>query len=188
MNHWIRRTTLLLCCFTSLIYAAPERQYDVQVLVFSHLTPDTLQSETWPVVSPAIFNTNATQTDSASELTHEKNALMKNPHYQILLDGSWPETWRSGQSTVTIPLAGGSNAGAKLSGYMTIALSHYFDVHTDLFLTEPTNLLKQIDPTLNIDQSSFSFHLLQNRRMRSNELNYLDYPVIGVLIKIIPIK
>jgi len=187
MKPWIRCFTLLLCCFTTLIYAAPERQYDVQVIVFSHLTPNTLQSENWPIITPGDFNAPSIPSGSASELAREKNALLRNPHYQILLDAGWTETWRGDQSTVTIPLAGGS-AGAKLSGYMTIALSHYFDVHTDLFLTEPTDLLKQIDPTLHIDQSSFSFHLLQNRRMRSNELNYLEYPVIGVLIKIIPTK
>ncbi|MCX7121295.1 MAG: CsiV family protein [Gammaproteobacteria bacterium] len=190
MNHWTRCFTLLCCIMTSAVFASEKRQYDVQVLVFSHLTEKTLQSQTWQSEVAPAFSAPATLPQAASELAHEKYVLQRNPHYQVLFDGSYTETWTGGQSQVTIPISS-TRLGATLSGYMTITLSHYFDVHTDLFLTEPTSLLKQIDADgffSRFDQPTFGFHLLQNRRMRSNELNYLQHPVIGVLIKIIPVE
>ena len=72
-----------------------------------------------------------------------------------------------------------------------MTLGHYFDVHTDLLLTEPTALLQKMDGRgyfTHWNQSTYSFHFLQNRRMRSRELNYLGSPLMGVLIKMNPVS
>ena len=183
-------TTLFFVLFSTAALAAPTRNYDVQVLVFAHLTPGVLQSEQWPLISPENANTTNETVNPASELQREKRILSGNPHYKILLDASWTEHWSGNQSSISIPILS-TTANATLSGTMTIALSHYFDVHTNLFLTMPTNTLKQIDINgyfNKINQPNFTFRLLQNRRMRSEELNYVANPVIGMLIKIIPNK
>ncbi len=72
-----------------------------------------------------------------------------------------------------------------------MTLGHYFDVHTDLLLTEPTALLQKMDTRgffTHWNQSTYAFHFLQNRRMRSRELNYLGSPLMGVLIKMNPVS
>ena len=185
------KTTLLvlsLCCITSVTFAAKERNYDVQVLIFSHITPDTLQLQQWPAVSPE-QNTQIIKAPApATDLQSEKNALLKNPNYQILLDASWPETWSSDQSTITIPIA---SMDGKLNGWMEITLGHYFDVHANLLLTVPTATLQQLSTNgyfSKWSQPNFTFQLLQKRRMRSNELNYLEHPLMGMLIKITPVR
>ncbi|MBS0351525.1 MAG: hypothetical protein JSR33_10145, partial [Proteobacteria bacterium] len=37
------------------------------------------------------------------------------------------------------------------------------------------------------NQADVRFNLIQNLRMKSEELNYIDHPLYGVLIKIIPL-
>lgn len=182
---------LTLYCFTSTVFALPERTYDVQVLIFSHITSNTLQLQHWPAITPnnqAMPAAPAPQT--AYDLQREKKILQKNTHYQILLDAAWPETWHNDTSTITIPFVS-NNGQSQLTGTMTITLGHYFDVHTNFFFTTQTDMLRKIDVTdyfSRWDKSTFTFQFLQNRRMRSNELNYLDHPLIGMFIKIIPLK
>lgn len=179
---------LSLCCFANSIFAAPERNYNVQVLIFSHITPDTLQLQQWPAVSPE-KNTQAIAIPApTTDLQSEKSELLKKPNYQILLDASWPETWGDNQPTITIPIA---SVDGKLNGWMEITLGHYFDVHVNLLLTVPTAILRQLSANgyfSKWSQPNFTFQLSQNRRMRSNELNYLEHPLMGMLIKITPVK
>lgn len=183
--------SLCLYCFTSTVFAAPTRTYDVQVLIFSHITPDTLKLQQWPTITPIITNninnTTANVPSSASNLQTEKQILMRNPNYKMLLDASWMESWSGDQSTINIPVA---STNGKLNGSIAITLGHYFNVNADLYLTEPTAFLRPLDLNNYFskwNQPSFTFQLLQNRRMRSDELNYFEHPLIGMLIKIIPI-
>lgn len=182
---------ILTLMFASTILAMPVRRYDVQVLVFSHITPQTIQSQLWPAVSPQNPTPSTTEmTSPAFDLAHEKKALQRNPAYKILLDAHWQKTWRGENESITIPLVGG-NHQSQLQGTMTITLGHYFDVNTKLILTEPTPLLQRLASNgffNHWNQPYFNFQLSENRRMRSNELNYLNHPLMGVLIKIIPIK
>lgn len=94
-------------------------------------------------------------------------------------------SWPNDTTIMTLPI----NNHANLTGNIQISLTHYFNVHTDLYLTEATSTLRHLERGDYFDrfnQSSFTFQLLQNRRMRSNELNYLERPLLGMLIKIVP--
>lgn len=190
-NAGIALTFLLTYLFASTIQAAPERKYDVQVVIFSRITPKTLQSQQWPAVSNETPVTAVNETQHpAFDLAHEKKMLQRNPEYKILLDSHWQESWHGENATVTIPLSS-SNNQSQLHGSMKITLGHYFDVDTKLLLSEPTPLLQKLTPNgffNHWNQSYFNFQLSENRRMRSNELNYLNHPLMGVLIKIIPMK
>ncbi|MDP1574893.1 MAG: CsiV family protein [Coxiellaceae bacterium] len=172
----------MLALFSATVFAAP-RTYNVQVIVFSHLTAQTLAGEQWPVISPPTVNA-PTPSHSATALQAEANTLRKNPEYQVLFSGSWIQTWNNDSGTITLPLSNGNN----LQGTMTVTLGHYFDIHTNLFFTQPINLLQRIDTSgyfSQLSQSDFTFALSQDRRMKSGELNYLGNPVMGVLIKIL---
>lgn len=175
----------LMYCQSSVAFAEG-RTYDVQVLVFSHITPQTIQLQRWPAVAAAPVTNGLTPTHTAYDLQHEKKLLEKNPHYKILFDGSFQETWQTENSTVTLPIIS-TMQQSELSGVMQITLNHYFNVHTNLILSEPTSTLAKIANNAYFSQwtqPTFRFQLMQDRRMRSDELNYLEHPLIGVLIKI----
>lgn len=178
----------MYCCISTAL-TVPTRTYDVQVLIFSHITSATLDLQRWPVITENLTQQTVTTTSStATALQREKNALLRDPNYKILVDESWMESWNGDQSTISIPVA--SNNG-KLNGTIAITLGHYFDVNANLLLTEPTNVLQKLGTNnyfLTWGQSHFTFQLLQHRRMRSDELNYFEHPLFGMLIKILPVK
>jgi hypothetical protein len=91
-----------------------------------------------------------------------------------------------------------SNTPASISGTVKIVLERYLHLYTDLVYT-PTNTRNQIT-TANIadstarpqdnlrSQAPAQFKIQLHRRMRSKELHYLDHPLLGILIKIIPVE
>ena len=77
----------------------------------------------------------------------------------------------------------------RLEGFVKIILSRYLHIHADLGYQEE-NPLRSWDFSAEGSNSEHTsppfYHLLQTRRMRSNELHYLDHPVLGVLVLITP--
>lgn len=181
---------LIALLYCTVGFATPtEKTYDVQILVFSHITANTLSLEQWPVIqtpTPSNQSQNPPQ-KNAYALQAEKGDLLRDPNYDILFDGSWQASWQEG-STIQFPIV---SIDGKLNGTVAITLGHYFDVNTQLFLSEPISLLQKINATPyfnQFSQSDFTFKLAEDRRMRSNELDYFEHPLMGMLIKIIPIK
>lgn len=182
--------TLLILIFSNATLANTGT-YDIDLLIFSHITPQTLQAEQWPALSNTITgefdqNSNISMSKKTYQLQHEENMLQRAPGYSVLYSGSTRQTWNNNDSSITIPVK--TN---ELTGNITVTLGHYFDVRTDLLLTEPTDLLRKMDQRGYFSQwerPTFQFHFLQNRRMRSRELNYLGSPLIGVLIKMKPVN
>ena len=72
----------------------------------------------------------------------------------------------------------------QINGFLRIVKKHYFILRTDLLLTIPTARLNSVQE--HMVGAFFSFHLKQAIRMRSNQLYYLDNPMFGMLIKIVP--
>lgn len=84
----------------------------------------------------------------------------------------------------------------ELEGKITVALSRYLHLYTDLVLRRPR---QSIDPVLNssvqerplatysADTRILNNHILrEHRRMRSKNLHYLDNPEFGMLVLITP--
>lgn len=83
----------------------------------------------------------------------------------------------------------------EIEGTVKIVKDRFFDILTQLRLLQPTdhwerpyNTLTRLEsdnPSIPAGFTQLAFR--QSQRMRSNQLNYLDHPQLGVLIKIIPI-
>ena len=181
--------SVFLYLFTTAVFAN-SHTYDIDIVIFSHITPNTMQSEQWPIVSQddmRLFdqNTSTNNIKPTYQLQREVKILQNTADYHVLFSGSFRQTWNQIGSSITI-----SVKSDNIAGNFTIQLSHYFDVYANLLLTEPTALLQKMDSRgffTQWNQSTFSFLFKQHRRMRSRELNYLGNPVVGVLIKINPV-
>lgn len=133
--------------------------------------------------------------------------------YVILLHTAWLESFASHVSPPFIHLYGGqvwdsdgnalnispppafpiSNPNSfnwEMNGTIRITLDRYFNVHLNLLFAEPTNgwshLISDNHPFKNMANNFAYFDLNQTRRMKSNELNYIEHPLYGVLIQIVP--
>jgi hypothetical protein len=76
----------------------------------------------------------------------------------------------------------------QLDGTVTVALKRYFHFYTDLVLRKPAS-----EEFYGEDQSSpmqdvlNQFRIRDQQRMRRRELNYLDHPLLGILVYITPV-
>lgn len=195
---WKLFLTSLLCCFAPILFANTQ-QYQIELLVFSHLTPATLTQEQWPIeasnhnpiTDTAINPSFKTVNPSQFILKKEANALSKRANYRVLYHAAWRTSAATLAKTRTLIIQTGASAldDSELNGQLRISLDRYFDTHLQLYLNEPTNQLKAIAGKQSFDDAPSMFHFLlnQQRRLRSRELNYFAEPTFGALLKIVPI-
>lgn len=167
-------------------------------------TADTVQLE------PINSNANDFRLLPASDykLTEEAQALEKSGKYNIILHQAWLEQITSPRKTRNIHIYGGNlyDSGGQIvadqasaaandfwqvNGILSIAFSRYFEVKTKLLFTVPAidyPAYAKLEPGSISFTPLISFRMLQSRRMKSDELNYFDHPIFGVLLKVIPLK
>lgn len=85
--------------------------------------------------------------------------------------------------------------GRQLDGTVKLILARYLHIETDLVYLVPNERghVPATAPDANADhvQNGPDYYLLQmneSRRMRSNEVHYLDHPMFGVIAKVTPYK
>ena len=118
---------------------------------------------------------------NAEQLTlgPQRRNLAKAPELNVVFHGRWqqPVPARNAPQYIKLPLQQTHLVASlqQLQGHVGVTLGRYLHVNTHLWL--------QPDPN-NRDYAV----LQESRRMRSNELHYVDHPLMGVLIKITPIQ
>lgn len=184
-------------CISILAYADTDSSdwYQINVIIFEHITPQALQAELWPAITNIPDLTKAIEPQllpvSQSQLKIEtrrfSRKIAQRENYKVLLNITWQQ-----EIPITYHAEPIHILGDKIDGTITINKDRYFNIKTNLILTEPADYLDSIghgNYADNIKDEQFqSFQMLQTRRMRSNELNYLDYPLFGMLIKIMPLS
>jgi hypothetical protein len=176
----------------------PPTLYQVDVIVFSHLNADALASEQWQPITEAPNIDQASEPDQLpfqqSQLQQTLKALNNNQNYTVLANYTWQQPIPVSNKAVPIHIYGGKSFGNiyELDGTITINRDRYFNLATNLVLTEPSELLGNIgqaDYGTTLDQNSLvSFQLKEQRRLKSKELNYIDHPLFGMLIEINKVK
>lgn len=214
-RFWVACFAACIIFSTHTAFAASARSYQVEMIIFSHLTKDALNSEKWPAISAPSFNSE--QLTPENQLNHGekmllgelRNRLAGQANYQVLMHISWVMT--SSHPNQAIHIYGGKifdrNGNAlgnltngtdsyndnniwQVNGSVKISLDRFFDVNFNLYFAEPKNKIFAIagnNSLVNTADNFVYFRLKQHRRMRSNELNYISMPMYGVLIKIIPL-
>ena len=231
-RFWNTLNTALLLCLLMLVCgfaSAAPKQYQVELIIFSHITPLALDSEQWPLLKNAISphgNANAItllptpdkQTTFALLpqqdflLKKEQNLLNKDADYHTLLHVAWRQPMYSPSNSQSVRLYGGktydndgnaslentndaraynSETNWQVNGSIKIGVQRFLNVDLNLLFVAPVDQLPDLSSDENytkVTSNLVYFHLLEHRRMRSNELNYIDFPLYGVLIKIVPIE
>lgn len=170
----MKRFFLMLLVFCLGYFANTQAEvYQVEMLIFSHLTSQHLDEEQWPLVNSSDFNFSNAQPihplpSSKFVLNREQADLNKNSAYQALLHVAWRQQIVNGRRARARWIK-----GKDVQGTVRISVQRYFDVSLNLLFNK---------------EGVGCFYLSQNRRMRNNELDYIDFPSYGVLIKIVPIR
>ncbi len=149
------------------------------------------------------------------KLTSEEQHLRRHPDYHILLHEAWLQTIPSNAKKPTrIHLFGGKGyqhngkviaiddteiaphydqaSTWQVNGVMSLYLNRYINTQFNLAFAMPTSQFEALNhnpQSAKPSHQAFTYLMLnQKRRTKSNELNYIDHPVYGILMKVIPIK
>ncbi len=138
--------------------------------------------------------------------------IKNTPGYQVLMHIAWIQPIMNSRFKIPIHIYGGnaynsngsttsfsSNEGTpyynqsnwQLDGTVNISVMRYFNVQFNLLFKEPLaelNALATNNYFRDLNTGLVNFRLLQTRRTRSKELNYIDFPLYGILFKITRLK
>jgi len=131
-------------------------------------------------------------------LRREANIIENRGIGRILHHGRWLQAVPSREAPQPILIQGGerfSNSW-EIAGTVAATLGRYLHFRATLFYHAPGLGLEPIEFTLRADGSSaaaaqqldpFGYMLLnESRRMRSEEIHYLDHPKLGIVVRIDP--
>lgn len=127
LSLFIVGTVLLLNLSTANAISNFDRWYQIEVIVFSHITPNGIQSENWPWTPtqyiPTLQTINLTQGDNVAysalprqyfKMNAEQTRLEKNSKYRVLLHLAWRQKITKPKHAQPIHVYGGAiydNAG-----------------------------------------------------------------------------
>lgn len=182
--------SVLLLCWSMASQADTVNTYQIEIIVFSHITDQGLKSEYWPELPPPLISPSTIEL-SDDQILPESSWQLKTVHeqlennqYPVLLHLAWQESAADARNGQIIHLTGGAtykDGKRQMDGSIFIGLQHFFNIHLKLRFLEPNLTHSQ-------DNSYVSFKLDKSLRMRSKELNYIDHPLYGILIEIIPLQ
>ena len=133
-------------------------------------------------------------------LKAEARKLAHLSEYQVMAHHSWRQVLHANKVINWVDVKGGFAWGGyhQLEGSLGFSKGRYLHIHSDIHLNQfpsvASNLLEQDQlgqQLLSAGQTlapaiEKRFSLVQRRKMRSNELHYLDHPRLVLLVKVIP--
>ena len=158
--------------------------YEVEVIVFENRDQSLNGGELWtrdrvkPIgvdLSQAVTVADA-PVDSA--LSAAAQRMKEDGRYRILLHKRWVQNPEAKSTSQMVRL----DDGVELDGFLRFYLSRFLHVEVDLALTKPTSGgLFSNDADINQ-----LYRLTQQRRVKSQEINYFDHPLFGALVRVTP--
>jgi hypothetical protein len=193
-----------------------ERLYQVELIVFGRNQP--APEEHWPTDIKLTYPENLLSLKSEASAYEEfsllaANERLLNPHAATVSKGGYTllyhQAWRQmiyGRKT-HIAISGGKtfNGHQELEGSIALSVGQYLRIQTNLWLTHfapaGTNLtetwpeLPSLPNTASNESEKNQGYLIkrivklsQERNMRSNEIHYIDHPLLGIIVKIVPVE
>lgn len=169
-----------------------ENTYNVEILVFATRLPQLEGNELWTreaavanAVSPADADAQApSPTAPPGILAAAANDLAKDGRFRILAYYSWIQTADAKSASKPIRISGTNAKNPdELTGTLRLYLSRYLHLDLNLNYTE-----KASDASLtNADSGMITYHIDEQRRIKSQETHYFDHPKFGALIRLTPI-
>jgi len=151
--------------------------------------------------SNAVINITNTNSTMLNDYVKKINASNR---YNVLLHKSWRQTGLDAKSAISIPINSLSDTSgdsltnfnqelpdntvaSSISGEIKVTLGRYLHIYTDLIYKLPNETNSPL-LTSSVNDPYKYFAIKSHRRMRSKELHYLDHPLVGILVKALPVE
>jgi hypothetical protein len=190
-----------------------ERLYQVELIVFSR--SESNPQEHWPNDVKLAFPENLISLDNAPEgfsllspnerlLNSQAATLAKSGSYSLLYHQAWRQMIYGRKTNIAISGGKTFNGHQELEGSIALSVGQYLKIQSNLWLTQfvptGTNItetwpeLPSPPNTANSEDGKNQDYLIkrivkvsQERSMRSNEIHYIDHPLLGIIVKIVPV-
>lgn len=185
-------------------------QYQVEVIIFEHQKQD-VSNELWPSNPsfPDLSNTVEIEKLESNNLmlNDALNRLKKRGLYKILLHEGWVQTLNSKEAEIPVLITAGKSfepsnpyeqmakSHNELEGTITFKKKRYLHVETDLAFTKPMQVVEQSNQQMvklaktrnnswhdSYNSNLHTFRLQEKRKLKLNEVQYIDHPIFGVLV------
>jgi hypothetical protein len=193
-----------------------EKLYQVEVIVFGR--SEANPQEHWPNNIKLSYPENiiSLSEDGGSEgfsplastersLNPQAATLARSGSYTLLFHQAWRQTIYANKTNIAI--SGGKifNGHHELEGSISLSVGQYLKIQTNLWLTKfapagtpidtswpelphlPNTFATDVDTSL-ANPIQRIVKLNQERTMRSTEVHYIDHPLLGLIIKIVPVE
>ncbi|MBT8131567.1 MAG: peptidoglycan binding protein CsiV [Gammaproteobacteria bacterium] len=146
-------------------------QFDVELIVFRHLTPDESELQVDRVVEDETEEARIPRrrftplTPDQLRLGAVSQKLLGSKDWSPILHYGWRQPGIDRDDAPEVNLAG-SRRGARATGTVRLSVERFLRLELDL----------EMDPG-----SGIRYTLDQSRRMRSGEIHYFDHPQFGVI-------
>jgi len=204
--HSIIAITLLLFSGYSASTEAKKEApwYNIEMIIFAQSLGSSATSEIWPS-NPGMPDTAAaidmdTLVLATSDAPTKTVAIPKNEHIltsefrqiskrsnalQPLVHAAWRQPVTSKKSTIPLSVSTITDT-LHLTGTIKVSVQRYLHVNLDLLLSDQ-NLTLMLPDELS-SQPSYTrtpgqYRFIAHRKMRSEELHYIDHPKLGVIVK-----
>lgn len=166
--------TLLLCFFATSVMA-DGRSYQIELIVFAQNASNSerFDQSGHDIRWPSNLRDVSGFKQGGKQLNGTYGALKRSRDYRPLLHLSWIQ--RVGKNSLSQPVqihqAGGQAGDDLLDGFVRIQRGNYLHLLVDL----------EYAP------GSVTYRLKEKRRLKLNEVHYLDHPKFGVIAKVSPL-
>jgi len=206
LNKALTVITLLTTSFA--LYGA-ETGYEIELIIFEDATARYLSSEDWAYNDTLRHaddtNTKNTPTSDpeykqidwkSAKLAPNLEKLLNNSNYNVLLNTRWKQTGLDRNKAFEIslnsqlPPAVNSDTENQslnpsfapyITGTVKLIMSRYLHLNVNLQYHRP-----DIENTA--DQAFHVYPVVDERRMRSKEIHYIDHPLVGIIVLATPYK
>jgi hypothetical protein len=176
---------------------AGSTEYDFEIIIFEDTSGRYANSELWSHElmredrSPDEAQRNPGSKQNITPikgigLKRFANALNTRKRYNVLVHKAWRQQWDDNEASVDIPIDSRQSDTNTIHGSIRIVLERYLHIYTDMVYRQPR---ENTGPVLFGEDSRYrEYPIKSHRRMRSKELHYIDHPMVGILVKAMPVK
>lgn len=172
-----------LLASASAFAAGPASSYEVEVLVFETKFPEWEGSELWThVARPAeSTTTDAAMLPPTAQFASVISAFRSDSHYRVLLHKHWVQPAESKGTGMPVPLTTPDN---ELNGAVKFYLSRFLHLELNVAYQPQSGPVGGANAP---NDATPTYVINEQRRVKSNELNYFDHPKFGVLVRVTPV-
>lgn len=189
-----------LLAFSTLASAKKVPSYKIEVIVFENLALKGWTEELWAsdVELPTIANSSSLYTPQtaplylrkASKGMAGKASILNKKGYRVIFHEAWTQLAYANKNAKTVAIEGGNPYGSDLLGTVRLYKTRYAHVDIDLTLDRriPSKVMAAFADNQGLNTEympkQWRFKLEESRKIKPEQIHYLDHPLFGVLVKI----